>query len=114
MTKRELESALELRCVAKVEAIGGKALKLRLEGVRGFPDRTVLLHARNPPPIKPGEWRDTSQHDGQVFFAEFKRMQVGVISAQQSKWRFMLNLLGFEVYMVDTDEQFGAILEEWK
>ena len=96
VTKRELESALELRCVAKVEAIGGKALKLKLEGVRGFPDRTVLLP------------------DGRCFFVEFKREQIGVVSAQQRKFKFMLNLLGFEVYLADTDAEFDSILEEWR
>jgi hypothetical protein len=107
--KRELESALELRCVAKVEAIGGKALKLKLEGGRGFPDRTVLL-----PENQGYDSQGVNCDRLRVFFAEFKRAQVGVISAQQSKWKFMLNLLGFEVYMVDDDAEFDAILEEWK
>src|ERR1035437_1912018 len=112
MAKRpELERTLEERCVVKVEAIGGKALKLKLDGVRGFPDRSIFLPDVG---ISPSEWPDVGQHYGRVFFTEFKRAQVGVTSKQQTKWNLMLNLLGFEVYMVDTDEQFDAILERWR
>ena len=41
--KRELERTLEDRCVARIEALGGLALKLSIPGVRGFPD-----HEGNP------------------------------------------------------------------
>jgi hypothetical protein len=96
--------------VAKVEAIGGKALKLKLDGVRGFPDRSCLF--------PPREWGpdDISGyfHDPRVFFIEFKRTQVGIISAQQREWRRVLEALGFEVYLVDTDAEFDLILEEWR
>lgn len=86
-TKPELEAALEQRCVAKVEAAGGLALKLQIPGVRGFLDRTVLV-------------------DGLVFFAEFKRMKSGRISAQQTKWARDLGRSGFGVFFIDTDQQF--------
>ncbi len=46
MTKIELERALEDRCVAKIEARGGLALKLVILGVRGFLDRTMVLPGR--------------------------------------------------------------------
>ena len=41
--KPALEITLETRCVATVEARGGLALKLQIPGVRGFPDRTILM-----------------------------------------------------------------------
>lgn len=90
----ERENKLEDRSVAKVEAAGGVALKLVILGVRGWPDRTVLL---------PG---------GRLFFCEMKRRKVGVVSAQQSKWGRVLRGLGFAVYVVDSDEEFDAILKK--
>jgi hypothetical protein len=90
--KLELEEALENRCVARIEGLGGLCLKLRPPTGRGFPDRTCLLH-------------------GRVFFCEFKRQKVGVVAAQQDTWRRLLTLAGFGVYLVDTDEQFEAALE---
>lgn len=97
--KLELESALEQRCVDKIEARGGLALKLAVPGTRGFPDRTFML---------PGS---TIMGDhSKVFFCEFKRQKVGVVSAQQATWRRMFTLLGFGVYMVETDEQFDEAL----
>lgn len=92
-SKPELESALEQRCCDKVEAAGGLALKLVILGKRGFLDRTMLLPRRI------------------IFWCEFKRYRVGVVSAQQAVWRRILTLLGFGVYMIETDEQFDAALK---
>lgn len=92
MPKRELETKLEDRCVARIEALGGLALKLRPPTGRGFPDRTVLLH-------------------GRVFFIEAKRQKTGVVAVQQDTWRRLLTLSGFGVYVVDSDEQFEAALK---
>lgn len=94
MTRRELEHALEDRCVARVEGLGGQAPKLLIPGVRGFPDRTVML---------PG---------ARVFFAEFKRIKSGRISAQQGGWAATLTRLGFGHYFIDTDEQFDVALRK--
>lgn len=88
MTKPAFESTLESRCVAEIEARGGMALKLALVGVRGFPDRTVLM---------PGQ---------RVAFYEFKRLKTGRISAQQHEWARWLGALGFGVYFIDTWAQF--------
>lgn len=93
--KREREKLLEDRCVAKVEARGGVALKLVLLGLMGFPDRSCLL---------PG---------GKIFFVETKRAAVGRVSRQQSFWALTLTRLGFKVYTVDTDADFDAALKEW-
>lgn len=103
--KRELENKLEERCVAKVEALGGLALKLGLKGVRGFPDRTVLL---------PDNIGKHAVSRSRIFFVELKREAVGVVSAQQAKWRRKLEAMGFHVYLIDNDADFDAVLEKWK
>lgn len=94
MTRKELESALEDRCVQRIEALGGLALKLAIPGVRGFPDRTVLM---------PG---------AKVAFYEFKRLKTGRISAQQDEWARRLTSRGFGVYFPDTDADFEAALQK--
>lgn len=94
MKRPELESALEDRCVAKIEAAGGMALKLRIDGVRGLPDRTVLLPTR-------------------VLFMEFKRLKTGRPSTQQHAWRKRFEALGFEYFFIDTDEQFDTAMKDW-
>jgi len=93
MPKPELESRLEERCVAKIEARGGLALKLRPPTGRGFPDRLVILR-------------------GHVWAVEFKRPKLGVVAAQQNTWRRLLTLAGLGVYLCDTDADFDAALEK--
>lgn len=93
MTRRELEQALETRCVERIEALGGMALKLVIPGVRGFPDRSCML---------PG---------ARIFFIEFKRLRTGRVSAQQHTFRVLLHQMGFGYYTIDTDEQFYEALE---
>lgn len=91
--KRERETKLEERCVARVEAAGGVALKLVLLGLRGFPDRTCLLR-------------------GRVAFVELKRTDGrGVYARQQAHWRDVLTRLGFAVFVVSSDEEFSAVME---
>ena len=92
MTRQELERALEERCVRKIEQAGGLALKLKIDGVRGFPDRTILM---------PGS---------RAWCAEFKRMKTGHVSAQQEEWARKLALVNVAVHFVDTDEQFDLVL----
>ncbi len=91
MPKIELEAQLEQRCVDKIEAAGGLALKLRPPTGRGFPDRLIFLR-------------------GKVFAVEFKRPRLGVIAAQQQAWRRLLTLAGFGVYFISSDEQFETAL----
>jgi hypothetical protein len=88
----ELEVRLEDRCVAKIEARGGLALKLRPPTGRGFPDRLIFL-------------------DGHCFAVEFKRPKLGVVAAQQTTWRRLLTLAGFGVYFCDDDASFDSALE---
>lgn len=92
--KHEIEADLEARCVARIDALGGMALKLSIPGARGFPDRTILMPGAN------------------VWYAEFKRLRTGAISAQQHRWRVLLTQLGFGVYFVDSDVTFEAALEK--
>lgn len=93
MPRKERESALETRSVARLEAEGGAALKLVLLGLRGFPDRTLLLR-------------------GRVCFCEFKRTDgSGVYARQQAHWRDVLTRLGFAVFVVESDAEFSAVME---
>ena len=115
MTRLELEKALEQRCVDKVEARGGLALKLRPPTGKGFPDRVVLMPRRARGTSDTNTVYISSASGGyypaRVFFLELKRQKTGVESTQQATWRRMLTLLGFGVYMIDDDEQFDAALE---
>lgn len=118
MNNLEKETALEARCVQKVEAVGGMALKLVIPGVRGFPDRTCLMPLTGPTYDRKGPLAAYTayQYSGpaRTFFAEFKRLKTGRPSVQQLKWKRDLEALGFQVYLVDTDAQFDVILEEWR
>lgn len=91
--KPELEATLEARCIAKIEARGGLALKLAILGMMGWFDRTILLPGRV------------------IFFCELKRRKIGRASVQQATWRRIVTLLGFGVYFIDTDEAFDAALK---
>lgn len=93
MSRIELECSLEERCVQQVERLGGLALKLQIPGVRGFPDRTVLM-------------------EGRVFFVEFKRSKGGVVSTQQRRWHDRLRRLGFYCATVDSEADFDSLLRE--
>lgn len=91
--RKERENTFEARCVARVEAAGGVALKLVLLGLRGFPDRTVLL-------------------SGRIAFCELKRTDGrGVYARQQAHWRDVLTRMGFAVFVVESDEEFNGVME---
>lgn len=94
MPKLELESSLEERCVQIVERLGGMALKLQIPGVRGFPDRTILI---------PGQ---------RVWFAEFKRIKSGRVSSQQLRWIERLGRAGFAAYVIDNEDDFEKALRK--
>ena len=92
--KHELEARLEDRCVAKVEALRGMALKLSIPGMRGFPDRLVFLAGCR------------------VWAPEFKRLKTGRASAQQYEWQRRLSAVGVNMVFINTDAQFDEILEK--
>jgi len=92
--KRELEIALENRCVERVEAAGGLALKLQIVGVRGFPDRSIFFPSRAP------------------FFVEFKRDTIGRVSKQQEAWLRRMKKIGLNIYVVNSDDAFEHVLTQ--
>ena len=92
MGRVELESSLEERCVQQVERLGGLAIKLQIPGVRGFPDRTIML-------------------DRHIWFAEFKRIKTGRVSSQQKRWAERLAKAGFRTYFIDNEDEFETTLE---
>lgn len=71
MIEKEVESDLVARCKEQ----GWECLKLELNNVRGFPDRTILT------PFG-------------VFFVELKRPKGGVISPHQMYWRGKIQAQG--------------------
>lgn len=84
----ELEAGLEERCCDFVRKNKGMALKIIVKGVRGFPDRLILLQG------------------GKLFFVEFKRPVTGVVAALQLRWHRALRRLGVPVYLIDTYKDF--------
>jgi len=73
-----LESELERDVVAWVESQGGRALKLKLDNERGFPDRVIILP------------------DGFIAFAELKRSKGSTKKyKQQEKFVTWLKSMGF-------------------
>lgn len=76
-----LEAHIEDEFCNWVDQQGGVALKLQIDGQRGFPDRTILL-------------------DGYVCFIEFKRPR-GRLSQHQKDWISRLEDRGFQVAVCD-------------
>lgn len=77
----------------EVKKIGGLALKFVSPGFDGVPDRIVLLHG------------------GKIGFVEVKAPGEKPRQLQLARHR-LLNQLGFKVYVLDSAEQIGAILDE--
>ncbi|MCR9200710.1 MAG: VRR-NUC domain-containing protein [Planctomycetaceae bacterium] len=89
-----LEISEERRFVRHCESLGLEALKLRIDGQDGFPDRTVF-------------------HDGRTIYFEFKRAKTGKLRPQQRRWKKRLEQLGFEVIVPTSFEQAREELERW-
>ena len=87
------EADIENAFVAYAESRGCEALKLRVDGQNGFPDRTVLT------PFG-------------VIFIEFKRPK-GRMSQAQWRWRKVLQALGFEVITTTSLRSAKKALEEF-
>lgn len=88
-----LEKHLEDDVVSWAESLGGEALKLKIDGRRGFPDRTILL---------PG---------GLVLFPEVKRSKSAHHRYQQIWWIDRLKDLGFTADFVSSFDQVEAMYE---
>ena len=88
------ESAIEKYAVQQAGFLGGWAIKLDPTGVKGIPDRLVLL------PNRP------------AFFLELKRPVGGRLDAAQIVWHEQLRARGFRVYVAPTKDAVDAALEE--
>ena len=89
------EKTLERMLVHAVKNTGGLALKFVSPGMAGVPDRLVLF---------PG---------GKICFAEMKAPGKSPTDLQRLRHR-QLRDLGFRVYVIDSKEKIGRMLEEMK
>ena len=88
-----LEREFENKFVRYAQSLGHMCLKLRIDGVDGFPDRTVLTASG-------------------IFFIEFKRPG-GVLRPQQRKWKKLLTGLGFTFATVESYADAVVVLEQY-
>jgi len=91
--RKEVERDIEDAFVEFAKTKGCRALKLRIDGQNGFPDRTVLCPT------------------GFVFYVEFKTPE-GKLSAGQIEWRDTLSKLGFIVLTARTTGEAERFLVE--
>lgn len=92
--KTELESTVEKHLRKCVGLLGGLCIKLNPFGLRGIPDRLVLIP------------------DGIVLFVELKRPAGGVFEPLQERWHVKLRRMGFTVAVCYTKEQVDNLLKE--
>ena len=88
-----LEKEVEKKLVTAVQLMNGVAVKFVSPGFAGMPDRLVLL---------PG---------GRMAFVEVKRPGEQPRPLQKARHR-MLQRLGFKVYVLDSVEKIGGIIDE--
>ena len=88
-----LEKEVEKKLVTAVQLMDGVAVKFVSPGFAGMPDRLVLL---------PG---------GRMAFVEVKRPGEQPRPLQKARHR-MLKRLGFKVYVLDSVEKIGGIIDE--
>ena len=91
--RQMLEKEIERKLVRTVQMMGGKAVKIACPGYDGMPDRMVLLKG------------------GRMGFVEVKRPSEKPRPLQESRHR-MLRELGFKVYVLDSMEKIGGIIDE--
>ncbi len=87
------EKSIESKLTAEVRRLGGLAPKFVSPGLDGVPDRLILL---------PG---------GRVAFAELKAPGKTLRPLQAVRKR-QLEALGFRVFVIDSTEQIGGVLDE--
>lgn len=86
------EKAIEQKLKTAVVSMGGIAPKFVSPGMDGMPDRLILLP------------------DGRIAFAEVKAPGKHLRPLQVKRKR-QLELLGFRVYVIDSPEQIGGVLD---
>ena len=86
------EKSIESRLAAEVRRRGGLAPKFVSPGLDGVPDRLILL---------PG---------GKIAFAELKSPGKTLRPLQNVRRR-QLETLGFPVFVIDSKEQIGGVLD---
>lgn len=89
MREKQIEEKLRL----SVKAHGGIALKFTSPGFDGMPDRLLLFPK------------------GKIAFAELKAPGEKPRPLQLSRHK-LLRRLGFKVYVVDSTEQIGGVIDE--
>lgn len=87
------EKIIEKKLTAAVKKAGGIAPKFVSPSYDGMPDRLVLLP------------------DGIIAFAELKVLGKRPRPLQEARHR-LLRSLGFRVYVIDSEEQIGGMLDE--
>lgn len=90
------EASIEDYLKDRVKGLNGVCIKLSPVGLRGVPDRLIVL---------PGP---------RVVFVELKRPTGGVISALQHWWRARLVALGCEHQFIKTRAEVDALIGETK
>lgn len=95
-----LEIDVETYLVERVEAHGGRCLKLVDMGRRGFPDRTVL-------------WpNEANEVDPRMHFIETK-IRHGEVKPWQKRYHDDLEAMGFLVLVIWTKEQVDEYIQEY-
>lgn len=87
------EKVIEKKLATEVKKRGGISPKLMSPGFDGMPDRLVLLP------------------DGKIGFVEVKAPGKNPRPLQLARIR-LLRGLGFQVYVLDEEEQIGGILDD--
>lgn len=88
------EASIEDYLRTRVNDLGGVCIKLSPVGLRGVPDRLIVLQGPR------------------VIFVELKRPKGGVISALQHWWRARLMKLGCEHHFIKTRVEVDAMVGE--
>ena len=87
------EKQIENKLATEAKKLGGIALKFVSPSFDGMPDRLVLIP------------------DGHIAFVELKALGKKPRPLQLSRHR-LLRSLGFRVYVIDSVEQIGGMLDE--
>lgn len=88
---KETEKAIDAEIVKRVKAMGGMAIKLTSAHYTGLPDRLILLP------------------EGRIWFIEVKSKGVKP-TKRQLLVHSLIRQLGFDVYVVDSEESLVEAL----